>query len=258
MAFDFEGNQLWHYPDVGTGTGGFGSGGAVTLFEDLAIVNASAESESFIALKKSTGEEVWRANGIVQCYNTPTLFGDVLLAEARNQLVALDPRSGSEKWRKSSAEAYICNSPTIVDGIAYITHGGRGPTVALDTAGKEIWSSKFKAAVPSPAVANGLLFIAERDILTCLDSATGGEVFRKRVPVQITDRTYASPLVLGDRILVVTRLDGALVYAAGRELQLLAHNRIAGDDSLFNASPAVSDGRLFLRSEKAIYCIGKP
>ena len=93
--------------------------------------------------------------------------------------------------------------------------------------------------------------------LRCLDAKTGAEIFRERMGIPVTNRVYASPLVLGDRLLVVTRSDGALVFAAKDKLELLSHNKIAGDDSLWNASPAVSDGRLFLRSEKALYCIGE-
>ena len=79
LAYDFDGNLLWHFKDVGTATGGFGSGGAPILYKDLLIVNASSESKAFIGIDKKSGDEVWRAEGIVQCYNTPTLLGDVVL-----------------------------------------------------------------------------------------------------------------------------------------------------------------------------------
>tara|TARA_R110002096_G_scaffold24760_18_gene78004 strand:- start:389 stop:1618 length:1230 start_codon:yes stop_codon:yes gene_type:complete len=258
LAYDFDGNLLWHFTGVGTDTGGFGSGGALALSEDLLIVNASSESKAIIALDKATGKEVWRKEGIVQCYNTPGLADDVVLVNARDQFLGLDARTGAERWKLGGPDAYVCNSPTVVDGIAYAIQGGRGPTVAISAEGKTLWSSKRAVTVPSPAIRNGLIFIPERDIFTCLDASTGEEVYRERVSVPITDRTYASPLVIGDRILVVTRKDGAMIYAASRNFELLAHNKIVGDDSLWNASPAVSDGRLFLRSERAIYCIAKP
>ena len=164
-------------------------------------------------------------------------------------------RASNGDWPSESS--YICNSPAVVGDIAYVTRGGRGPTVALKSDGSELWTSRRGVTVPSPAIANGLVFIPERDVLTCLDAANGEIVYRERVPVSITDRTYASPTVLGDRILVVTRRDGAMLYAASRDFELLAHNKIDGDDSLWNASPAVSDGRLYLRSETTLYCIGK-
>ncbi len=257
LAYDFTGNQLWHFTGVGRSTGGFGSGGALTLFEDLLIVNASSESKEFIGLKKASGEEVWRTGGIVQCYNTPVILGDVVLATSRDQTLGLDARTGAEKWKGHGPPAYVCNTPAVVDDVAYLTLGYPGPTMALGPDGREIWrKDRIATTVSSPAVTNGLVYVAKDDILICLDAKSGDIVFRERMGVTVTKSIYASPLVVGDRIFIVTRRDGTLVFAAKRELELLAHNRIAGDDSLWNASPAVSDGRLYLRSEKALYCIG--
>ncbi|MBL7043737.1 MAG: serine/threonine protein kinase, partial [Pirellulaceae bacterium] len=54
----------------------------------------------------------------------------------------------------------------------------------------------------------------------------------------------------------VTRLDGTVVLALQPEFQELAHNQL-GDESVFNATPAITDGQLLLRSDEALYCIGK-
>jgi hypothetical protein len=55
----------------------------------------------------------------------------------------------------------------------------------------------------------------------------------------------------------VSRTKGAFVLAAQPKFELLAHNTFASDKSVFNGSPAVSKGQLFLRSDKCLYCIGK-
>jgi hypothetical protein len=64
-------------------------------------------------------------------------------------------------------------------------------------------------------------------------------------------------VLIGDKIYAVSRKQGTYILAAKPEFQVLATNVIAGDNTDFNASPAVSDGCLFLRSNKALYCIGK-
>ena len=171
-------------------------------------------------------------------------------------MAALDAKTGKQKWKLEGPDSYVCNSPLVNGDVAYVTHGGRGPTRAIRN-GKEVWSAKIKTTVPSPAATNGLVFVVEGDKLTCLDAESGDEVYRERTDVQITNGLYASPLVIGDRLYVVTRSDGTLVFAAKAEFELLAQNKIAGDESIWNASPAVSDGRLFLRSEKVLYCVGK-
>ena len=67
--------------------------------------------------------------------------------------------------------------------------------------------------------------------------------------------TYASPVVADGRIYYVTRENGTIVLAAGKKFEVLAHNKL-DDKSVFNCSPAVSKGRLFLRSDEYLYCIG--
>jgi hypothetical protein len=73
---------------------------------------------------------------------------------------------------------------------------------------------------------------------------------------QKRDRWYSTPLLAGDRLYCVSRQTGTYVLAAKPQFELLATNVIANDDSITNASPAVSDGMIFLRSNKYAYCFG--
>ena len=67
----------------------------------------------------------------------------------------------------------------------------------------------------------------------------------------------AITLIADGRLYYVSRNRGTFVVAAKPKFELLAHNKIEDDKSVFNGSPAVSGGRLFLRSDKYLYCIGK-
>ncbi len=72
IAFDHQGRQLWQ-TEVGSQVSGWGSAASPILFGDLLIVNASVESESLVALDKKTGTEKWRASGIREAWNTPLM-----------------------------------------------------------------------------------------------------------------------------------------------------------------------------------------
>jgi outer membrane protein assembly factor BamB len=72
IAFDHAGKQLWQ-ADVGSKTNGWGSAASPVLYKDMVIVNASVESESLVALDKKTGKEKWRAGGMKESWNTPVL-----------------------------------------------------------------------------------------------------------------------------------------------------------------------------------------
>ena len=105
---------------------------------------------------------------------------------------------------------------------------------------------------------NGLLYwVSNRAIACCFDAETGEALYEKRLRISGGgDKVYAS-LVLADGMLyAVSRVGGTLVLAAGREFKELARNDL-GDQSVFNATPVVSDGKLLLRSNRFLYSIGK-
>src|SRR5262249_11474559 len=68
---------------------------------------------------------------------------------------------------------------------------------------------------------------------------------------------YASLVAAGENLYAVTRTDGTFVVAAEPAFKLIGTNKIDSDKSRFDATPAISDGRLYLRSNEAVYCIGK-
>lgn len=73
FAYDHEGEQLWQ-SDVGDGTHGWGTAASPVLYKDLVFINASVESGALVALDCKTGKEKWRAEGIRESWNTPVLI----------------------------------------------------------------------------------------------------------------------------------------------------------------------------------------
>jgi outer membrane protein assembly factor BamB len=156
-------------------------------------------------------------------------------------------------------------TPVILDGIAYI-HGG-GPrqhgSLAVRLGGNGdvtdthvVWSSKHVASPPSPVIVDGLMYWADAYGNTCcVETQTGALRYREKLPVTERFAIYASAVAAEDRIYIVTRKDGTFVLAAQPEFKVIAHNRLASDSSHFNGSPAVSNRRLFLRSDRFLYCI---
>ena len=71
------------------------------------------------------------------------------------------------------------------------------------------------------------------------------------------NKFYASMVLVGDQFFATSRKSGTFVIAAKPTYEKIAQNKIAGDESDFNGTPAVSSGQLFLRSNKFLYCISK-
>lgn len=268
FAFDLDGKQLWH-ADVGSKIHGWGSATSPVLYQNLVIINASVESGALVALDKETGNEVWRTPGMVAAWNTPLLVdlpgGRVdLVISVKGQLLGFDPATGKERWHSRGIDDYVCPSVIAHDGVIYAI-GGRGrPGLAVpaggegDVSDKILWTTQAGSNVSSPVYHDGYLYwVSEsKGIAYCINAKTGEAVYEKRMEPR-PDRIYASPVLADGKIYYVSRNNGVFVVAAKPEYELLAHNVIKSDDSVFNASPAVSNGQLLLRSDKRLYCIGK-
>ena len=119
------------------------------------------------------------------------------------------------------------------------------------------WISRASSYVATPLLHEGRLYwIDDRGIAICLHAATGEIVYRKRVDDLNGRPVYASPVFAGEHIYVVTRKAGTIVYPPGDSFRPIARNKFASDDSDFNASPAISESKLYLRSNRALYCVG--
>jgi outer membrane protein assembly factor BamB len=271
LAFDLKGNQLWE-TSVGTDSGPrqFGSAASPILYKNMVIINASEESESLIALNKKTGEEVWKAeaSALVGSWSTPILVetkdgNQELVINAPNEVWGMNPDTGKLVWYAEAIPGSPVN-PTLVakDGIVYAMGGrGGGRAAAIRTGGKGdvtkthvLWTANLGSYVPSPVIHGGHLYwVSDQGQACCLKADTGKTVYRSRLSGR--GACYASAVLADGKLFAVSRTNGTYVLALGEKFEQLARNELEGDDSDFNGSPAVSNGRLFLRSNQALYCI---
>lgn len=267
FAFDLNGQQLWH-TEVGKSTNTFGSGASPVLYKNLVLVNAAVESSSVVALERETGKVVWKAKGISDCWSTPLLVEvpggrtEVVL-NGPAALVGLDPDDGKELWTCDTLPStYASATPVTRKGIIYVMNagfegkqflavkgGGRGDVTNTHILWKQ---NKAGASYCSPLLVGEYLFYVSNGV-TCLRADNGEIVFQERLGA--TGPEYPSPVVADGKIIAPTRRDGFYVLAAKPKFEVLAHNHL-GDNSIFNASPAVSRGQLFVRSNRYLYCLG--
>jgi outer membrane protein assembly factor BamB len=264
LAFDLDGKKLWH-TSVGKGTHGWGSAASPLLYKDFVIVNAGVESGALIALNKKTGKEEWRAAQMRSCWGSPALVNvpsgkAELVMSCPNTVRGFDPDTGKELWHSDGLrEQYLCPTVVSTDGIIY-TIGARSKNcLALKVGGTGnvtktnlLWTKRSGSNVVSPAIyKDHLYWVNEDGMAYCVKATNGEQVYAERVK----GSAYASVTIADGKIYAVTRNGGTSVLAVGPKFELLARNALS-DDSTFNASLAVSSGQLFLRSNKALYCIG--
>ncbi len=236
--------------------------------------------------------EMW--TGFKWGYSTPVIAEvdgkKQLVMGIMNGVAAYDAEDGHEIWayyymEKGVKHSYPSGSPFVIDGIAYFSiansHGARD-TMAIKLSGAEgdltkespnvLWhvTDGAGAYVGGPIYDDGKLYFnhfgnnspRQKQGFFCLDAKTGETLYwAKRIggpPFPDPKLIYASGLLVKDHIIIPSVADGVYVIAAKPEFELVAHNKIEDDKTAFSASPVpLDDSHFLLRSDKALYCIGK-
>jgi outer membrane protein assembly factor BamB len=253
----------------------FGSAASPVLFDDRVIINASIEDRAVIALDKRDGRPLWSVSTSGHAYSTPLLLGgatpqlvfhlgqDFEGGQAKpTGLAAVDPRTGERLWEHVAKIGAQNTSPIAGGGLIYSLDSFHGHAIRLGDGGEKgvpspAWDIKRGTGIGTPVLYQGHLYWANEESGTayCADAATGEIRYEKRLQPR-PGKIYASAIVAGGKLYYVSRESGVYVLAAKPEFELLAHNTLESDPSIFNATPAVSRGQLLLRSDTHLYCLG--
>jgi outer membrane protein assembly factor BamB len=260
---------------------GWGTGASPFLYEDLVILNCDNDGgpgsapAALVALDKATGKPRWsspRDQG--RGFSTPRLLK---AAGGRIDLVlngplgawGYDPATGKERWRAPRTDpgdqARFGEPMPVDDGERlFILSGRKGPFQVLKMPGSGdlgrshlIYQGRRRGRdVSSPILWQGRVYQADNAaVLTCYDLATGKELYTGVIGNR-RNRSLASPVAIRGKLLWLLDDGTTVVLEPGPKLQVAARNKLPGGSLDFGASPAVAGGRLFLRSQSHLYCIG--
>jgi hypothetical protein len=229
FAFDHKGNQLWQ-TDVGSRTSGWGTAASPLLYKDMVIINASIESESLVALDRKTGKERWRATSIREAWNTPII---VTAGSGRKELVVA--RHG--------------------DILAF------NP----DT-GAPLWTCKTGITwymVPTPVAADGIVYyLGGRSGTSALAVRTGGSgdvTETHRLWTSNTGSNVTSPIYLDEHLYWMSEKLGIAYCAKASTGELVYQQRLDRAGQVYG-SPLLAGGRLYYltRSSRTFVLAAKP
>jgi outer membrane protein assembly factor BamB len=283
-AYDVNGKFLWKVDlgrlDVGAydiPTYEWGPASSPIIWNGLVILQCDTQADSFIlALDANTGKTVWKTDRAeIPSWGTPTVAltrsGPELIANASNYIRAYDPRTGKELWRLGGSSKITAPTPIFADNM-FIVASGRGPerpifavragsrgdlTLAQgkDSSDSIVWSRTGRGSyMPTPLIYNGVLYVlANNGVLDAYDVKTGKELYRQRLPL-VGSGFSASP-VAADGKLYLSNEDGEiLIISAGEKFTHVATNSM-GD--MLMATPALSDGVMYVRSAKTLFAISQ-
>jgi outer membrane protein assembly factor BamB len=219
-----------------------------------------------IAFDPATGDVKWERKRPDANFNhtTPVLIEingkPQLLIASSKALQGVDPTDGSIIWWANNKGDVP--TPTFGDGLVYSEDGRGGPGIAVDptgighvTATKVKWTTRpIPEGYSSPTIAGGYVYRAHSPgILSCFALSTGKRMFAERLPDGVN--TAGSPVLTADGRLYIAGGGKSVVLPVGPFYKPLAINDL-GDGGA--ASPAVAHGRLYLKGNRFLYCIGKP
>ncbi|MDA0806680.1 MAG: PQQ-binding-like beta-propeller repeat protein [Planctomycetota bacterium] len=264
-AYDFEGNQQWMTkPGEFISAHGFCS--CPVIFEDLLIVNGDHDGDSYVvALNRATGDTVWKTprRHKTRSYVTPIIREingrQQMVFSGSKCIVSLDPRTGKMLWNvEGPTEQYVASmvydNEKFYMAAGFPTHhvmavrpDGQGDVTDSHVS----WhTQEVKCYVPSPVLVDKYLIVADdRGTANCFETTKGERLWQGRMGSH-----FSASLVTAGGLVYFQADDGTTrVVKPGPDMEIVSENEL-GERSY--ASPAISEGQLFIRGEKHLFCIG--
>jgi outer membrane protein assembly factor BamB len=245
----------------------WGHGSSPVVYKDRLILLCYHQPASYLlSLESKTGRVQWKADAPagVTSYSTPLVVETGGKAEiVVNSSVGVsghDASTGERLWYFEEANRFPIPSAVFDGSVIYtsrgyrsspymaIRPGGKGPVVATDLP----WRVPSGAPYISSLIHyDGLIYMTgDVGVLTVADAKTGERVYQERLGGVYT----ASPVAGDGKVYLVSEDGETIVLAAGRTPRVLERNKLNARQL---ASPAIAGGRLFIRSDDAVYAIGK-
>lgn len=261
------GKQLWRV-QPGTHAGEWGFSNEPVLYKDKVILDGDSKGDSFlIALSRTDGKTLWRVNrtrrGI--SYSAPfirELAGRMQLIQCGDRSVtSFDPDTGRQLWQVDGPSEEFVATPAYSPkaGLVFISSSwpkqllfairpdGNGDVTQTHVAWRD---NKGAPYVPSLIVAGDyLLSVNTPGVAFCYEAATGNVLWQEKL-----GRTHASPVLVNGLVFFINDNGEINVIKPGPQFERVAKYEL-GEPCY--ASPALSDGQVFLRGFKHLYCLGQ-
>lgn len=287
-AYDFNGNKVWEYDTLkkyGPYAIQFGAHWTPVLHQGtLYATIMHRKAQVILALDSATGQVKWSADRVSDSpagvespdvYASPFIWqkGDqaLLIVHGNDYCTAHRLTDGSEVWRVGELNPKAnynrawraVASPLVTPDLIVVPSCKRGVIVGVNPADAkglivpghpaERWRiPKNSTDVPSPLLVQDVVYIfREANTLDAYDAETGAFLYSEPVS---SGRNRGNPVYVDGKIILVSRDGIQTVVKPGREFEQLARNRLP---DTFTASPALADGRLYLRGWDYLWAIGK-
>lgn len=273
VCYDMDGAPVWNR-DLGKCEQIWGNASSPVIYKNLVILNFGPGERTFlIAMDKRTGKDAWKVEQPgafgkdqkewVGSWGTPIVANlkgrDELIMPWPDALKAYEPMTGKLLWSCTGLGKLVYNSPLISPEVIVQMSGFGGPQMAVKTGGSGDVTSTHRRWREEPTtqrVGSGVIVgehvyvVNENGIAQCIELNSGKTLWKERA----CGRVWGSMVHAGGRLYVTDQQGETVVMAAKPVFEVLARNPL-GEKS--QASPAFSNGEIFLRTYGHLWCISK-
>lgn len=268
-AYTVEGKPLWSR-ELGEFAGPWGTSASPMLVCDLLVQNCDAAQEAYLlAVDKTTGKTVWKTPRDVPergGWSTPILVksnsGQELVVNGAKVVTGYDPVKGTKLWTCKTFNGRGEPTATPGLGLVFMVNGLRGDIYAIRPGGKGDVTSSHMAwhtprqggrDQPNPIVVGKYLVVADMTgITTCYDGEKGNVIWKDRLDGKFS----SSPIAVEGKMYFQNEAGVTYVLDPGPAMKVVSKNTLeATAKEEFRASLTPSNGQLFSRSDKTLYCI---
>ena len=256
VALDFEGKRLWAKA-LPVPENAFGHASSLLVFADTVFVQLDDTKKGALhALNAQTGEPRWSRERKFASWSSPVLVeheGQAqLIVAAAPAVISYDPRSGDQFWRLDCLEhGDVAAAPVAANGLVYVCGDNSALTAIELGTGKAAWEITESVPTVSTPVAAGewLVYGLADGGIMCRNTRTGKEVWYEETDFGF----YASPLVGGDRVYLMSRDGVTHIFIPGEKFNLVGRCALGEETS---SSAAAAGNSLLIRSPRKLYRIG--
>ena len=280
FCYNFDGLEIWK-KDLGATRHDWGYASSPILHRGKVILNFGPGERTFLAaLGLKDGELLWKHDEpggldstgarMVGSWSTPIVIEveghEQILCSMPTRVIACDPENGALVWSCGGLGTdkvdMVYAAPVVSDGVGVAFTGWvNGPTIGFKlggsgdvTATNRLWLEKQTQRIGSGVAVDGLIFIVNAGPGTaqCIECRTGKILWTGRLE---GGESWGSVVLAAGRLYVTSRRGVTTVFRPDSEkLEVLAMNDL-GEPS--HATPAISDGQIFLRTDGHLYCIAE-
>ena len=258
IALDFEGKKVWA-KNLGLPKNHYGHSSSLIMYRDLLIVQYDQSGNtSVMAFAGKTGEQVWKTSRDVKIsWSSPILVSTGKQTEAmlvaEPFVISYNPATGKELWRFNCISGEVGPSLAYADGVVYsVNDYSKLAAVQIGTSPQLLWESdEYLSDIPSPVATDKYIFLpTSYGMMLCYDAKTGTKYWEKDFSVP----TYASPMLADGNIFQMDKKGVMHIFKADKTYTSVSESPL-GEGSV--CTPAFVDGKIIIRGDRNLFCIGK-